>query len=41
MKRNIDRLEIPSEKLHYDDGKSELNPLESFNWRSLYGSGPP
>lgn len=41
MKLHIERLEIGSEQLHYDDGRSELNPEPLFNWRSIYGFGPP
>jgi hypothetical protein len=41
MKLNIDRLEIAPEQLHYDDGRSELNPEPIFNWRSIYGFGAP
>jgi hypothetical protein len=41
MKRNMERLEINSGELHYDDGRSELNPEPIFNWRSIYGFGPP
>jgi len=41
MKLNVERLAIPAEKLHYDDGQNELNPLPIFDWRSIYGSGPP
>jgi glycosyltransferase involved in cell wall biosynthesis len=31
-----DRLAIPPEKLHFDDG-GELDPSVIFNWRSIYG----
>jgi glycosyltransferase involved in cell wall biosynthesis len=31
-----DRLRIPAEKLHFDDG-GELDPTVVFNWRSVYG----
>ena len=41
MKLNMDRLEIAPEQLHYDDGRSELNPEPIFNWRSIYGFGAP
>lgn len=41
MKLHIERLEIPSGQLHYDDGHSELNPEPIFDWRSIYGYGPP
>jgi hypothetical protein len=37
MKRRIDKLRIPSDRLHYDDGKSELNPEPVFDWKELYG----
>ncbi len=40
MKHNMDRLEIAPQELHYDDGRSELNPEPIFNWRSIYGFGP-
>jgi hypothetical protein len=41
MKLNIDRLTISPEQLHYDDGRSDLDPSPVFNWRSIYGFGPP
>lgn len=41
MRLHLDRLEIKPEQLHYDDGKSELNSEALFNWRSIYGFGPP
>ena len=41
MKLNMNRLEIAPEQLHYDDGRSELNPEPIFNWRSIYGFGAP
>ncbi len=41
MKRNIEFLEIPPGKLHFDDGHSELNPEPIFDWRSIYGRGVP
>ena len=41
MKLNIDRLTISPEQLHYDDGRSDLAPSPVFNWRSIYGFGPP
>ena len=41
MKLNMDRLAISPDHLHYDDGCSDLNPLPVFDWRSIYGFGPP
>ena len=41
MKLSMNRLEIASEQLHYDDGHSELNPGPIFDWRSIYGVGAP
>ena len=41
MRLHVDRLAIAPEQLHYDDGRSELNPEPVFNWRSIYGSGAP
>lgn len=41
MKRQLKLLEIAPDQLHYDDGRSELNPEPTFNWRSIYGYGPP
>lgn len=32
-----ERLVIPAEKLHYDDGIGELDPSLVFDWRSVYG----
>ncbi len=41
MKLNMDRLTISPDCLHYDDGHAELDPTPAFNWRSIYGFGPP
>ena len=38
MKKNVETLFIPPGCLHFDDGKSELNPEVIFNWRSIYGN---
>jgi|KBSMisStandDraft_5_1062788.scaffolds.fasta_scaffold169003_2 glycosyltransferase involved in cell wall biosynthesis len=35
-----EKLLIPSEQLHYDDGIRELDPVPIFNWRTIYGYGP-
>lgn len=35
-----ERLVIPPDKLHFDDG-GELDPSPIFNWRAIYGSGEP
>ena len=40
MKANADRLMIPPQSLHFDDGRSELNPKPIFDWRALYGHMP-
>jgi len=40
MKAHVDRLLIPPQSLHFDDGHSELNPEPVFNWRALYGHMP-
>jgi hypothetical protein len=36
-----ERLIISPEKLHLDDGKSELDPSPIFDWRTVYGSDVP
>jgi glycosyltransferase involved in cell wall biosynthesis len=41
MRDNREHLEIEPQKLHYDDGRSDLDPQLIFNWRSIYGFGPP
>lgn len=41
MKLRLQALEIQPQQLHYDDGHAELNPEPIFNWRSIYGYGPP
>ncbi|MGO8971581.1 MAG: glycosyltransferase family 2 protein [Myxococcaceae bacterium] len=41
MRFRMGRLEIPASSLHCDDGVGALNPEPIFNWRLLYGSGPP
>lgn len=41
MKLHVERLAIPAGQLHSDDGRSELNPEPVFDWRSIYGFGPP
>ena len=40
MKAHADRLLIPPQSLHFDDGHSELNPEPIFDWRALYGHMP-
>jgi glycosyltransferase involved in cell wall biosynthesis len=32
-----ERLIIPPEKLHVDDGRAELDPTPIFDWRTIYG----
>jgi len=32
-----ERLVIPPERLHFDDGNSELDPEVIFDWRTVYG----
>ena len=32
-----ERLVIPPEKLHLDDGRAELDPTLIFDWRTIYG----
>jgi hypothetical protein len=34
-----DRLVIAPERLHFDDGRAELDPSPVFDWRSIYGYG--
>jgi glycosyltransferase involved in cell wall biosynthesis len=41
MARRLQALEISPRQLHCDDGHSELNPEPIFNWRTIYGYGPP
>jgi glycosyltransferase involved in cell wall biosynthesis len=41
MKLHAEKLQIRPEQLHYDDGKSDLNLDPIFDWRSIYGYGPP
>jgi hypothetical protein len=36
-----ERLIISPEKLHLDDGKSELDPSPIFDWRTIYGRDVP
>jgi glycosyltransferase involved in cell wall biosynthesis len=40
MATRPESLEIPAASLHYDDGKSELDPSPIFDWRSIYGRSP-
>lgn len=35
-----DKLLLSSDQLNYDDGISDLNFTEKFNWRDIYGYGP-
>jgi glycosyltransferase involved in cell wall biosynthesis len=37
MRRNADQLVVPAERLHYDDGKAELDRRELFDWRPVIG----
>jgi hypothetical protein len=36
MKAHVDKLLIPPQSLHFDDGHAELNPEPIFNWRPIY-----
>jgi hypothetical protein len=36
MKAHVDKLLIPAQSLHFDDGHAELNPEPIFNWRPIY-----
>lgn len=38
MDRNISSLYVKPEALHYDDGKSDLDLRQIFDWRTIYGS---
>lgn len=38
MQRNKEKLYIPAEHLHFDDGISELSLVQSLNWRDVYGT---
>jgi len=40
MRSQTEKLLIPPQAMHFDDGHSELNPEPSFNWRTIYGYGP-
>ena len=35
-----EKLIIPPDRLHCDDGVSELDPAVIYNWRDIYGYGP-
>ena len=37
MQHNRAKLAIAADSLHFDDGKSELNPQVIFDWRLIYG----
>jgi|WetSurMetagenome_2_1015567.scaffolds.fasta_scaffold70633_2 hypothetical protein len=37
MKNNMTNLNIESSQLHFDDGKSRLNPDMIINWHKIYG----
>jgi hypothetical protein len=37
MRRNVARLFVPAEALHFDDGVSELDRREIFDWRPVIG----
>jgi hypothetical protein len=37
MRGRLDRIEVGADQLHFDDGRSELNPEPIFNWWSIYG----
>jgi glycosyltransferase involved in cell wall biosynthesis len=38
MRRWPERLVVPPERLHFDDGRSELDRSVIFDWRSIYGT---
>ncbi len=38
MSRWPERLVVPPERLHFDDGSSELDHSVIFDWRSIYGT---
>jgi glycosyltransferase involved in cell wall biosynthesis len=40
MSGRAEALEIRPEQLHYDDGRSELDPEPIFDWWSIYGVPP-
>jgi hypothetical protein len=40
MMGHAEKLLIPPEQLHYDDGIRDLDPTPVFNWRTIYGYGP-
>jgi hypothetical protein len=41
MKASLATTRIRADELHYDDGRSELDPSTKFNWRDIYGVSPP
>ena len=41
MSLRREKLLVSASELHYDDGRSELCLVPKFNWRLLYGYGPP
>ena len=40
LKLRVGQLSIAPDKLHFDDGVSELNLESCFDWRSIYGYAP-
>jgi len=41
MAAGLARLMIPPGLLHFDNGISDLDPTGKYNWRDIYGYGPP
>jgi len=37
MRAQLDEIDVRADQLHYDDGRSELNPKPILDWRSIYG----
>ncbi len=40
MAQEGEKLIISPDRLHCDDGVSELDPSVIYNWREIYGYGP-
>ena len=38
MEQNRAKLHIPAERLHLDDGVSDLSKVQTFDWREIYGT---
>ena len=41
MAQILGKFVVRPEDLHLDDGVSDLDPSPAFNWRDVYGYGPP